>query len=482
MTVTESELKSLLRSELFDHIPLNIAVIDRSHNIVDANTEFREYFGEWRDLKCYEAYKGASVPCPDCEAMKVFEDGKTRVFEEMGRDARGYAAHYVTHAVAVLGPNGAITHVVKLSENVTDIRNQQREYQILFERVPCYVAILDRDFRIIRANEKLRETFGVCRGRFCYEVYKKTDRPCEDCPAAMTFADGQEHTSSKVGIDKEGKETHYIVTTSPLSRSKEGCSHVVEILTDITQMKELEHEKLEAERLAAVGQTVAGLAHSVKNMLMGVEGGMYMVTSGVAKGRQERIAEGAGMLQRNIEKLSSLVRDFLSFARGRKPHVEMLDPNTLVDEIIGLYAETAKTLGVKLAAGPQQPLAKAPMDHDGIHTCLTNLVSNAIDACRMSSKPGCDVILAAREEHGVLIFEVSDNGCGMDYDVKKRVFTTFFTTKGAEGTGLGLLTTRKIAQEHGGKISVESAPGEGSVFRIELPRDRLPQLNDSEEA
>ena len=81
-----------------------------------------------------------------------------------------------------------------------------------------------------------------------------------------------------------------------------------------------------------------------------------------------------------------------------------------------------------------------------------------------------------REESDVLIFEVSDDGCGMDYDVKKRVFTTFFTTKGAEGTGLGLLTARKIAQEHGGKISVESSPGKGSSFRLELPRDRLPKL------
>ena len=93
----------------------------------------------------------------------------------------------------------------------------------------------------------------------------------------------------------------------------------------------------------------------------------------------------------------------------------------------------------------------------------------------MSSKRGRQVTVAAREEKGALIFEVSDDGCGMDYDVKKRVFTTFFTTKGAEGTGLGLLTTRKIVQEHGGKILVESSPGEGSLFRIELPRDRLPK-------
>ena len=203
---------------------------------------------------------------------------------------------------------------------------------------------------------------------------------------------------------------------------------------------------------------------------------MYMVSSGIERADGDRLTEGAEMLQRNIEKLSSLVKDFLSFARGRKPKVAMVDPNTLVDEIIGLYAETAKQLGVALVRGPRRPIDVAPLDQDGIHTCLTNLVSNAIDACQMSSKSGRTATMDVRDNKGVLIFEVSDDGCGMDYEVKKKVFTTFFTTKGAEGTGLGLLTVRKIAQEHGGEITVESSPGEGSVFSLKLPRDRLPKM------
>jgi signal transduction histidine kinase len=86
------------------------------------------------------------------------------------------------------------------------------------------------------------------------------------------------------------------------------------------------------------------------------------------------------------------------------------------------------------------------------------------------------VVLKTSESEGALEYEVSDNGCGMDYEVKNKIFTTFFTTKGAGGTGLGLLTTRKIVQEHGGKILLESDQGKGTKFRIVLPRERLPMV------
>jgi len=112
-------------------------------------------------------------------------------------------------------------------------------------------------------------------------------------------------------------------------------------------------------------------------------------------------------------------------------------------------------------------------------TSLTNLRSNGIDAAMMRDESGGRVVVRTREEDGELIFEVIDNGCGMDWEVKRRVFTTFFTTKGGKGTGLGLLTTRKIVQEHGGRIEVESTSGKGSIFRIHLPRKRLETLAET---
>ena len=137
--------------------------------------------------------------------------------------------------------------------------------------------------------------------------------------------------------------------------------------------------------------------------------------------------------------------------------------------------------GTLIEVNIQEGIAPAFIDPDAIHTCLTNLVSNAIDACETSEKTGGHVILSTREEAGVITYQVSDDGAGMEYDVKKKIFTNFFSTKASgKGTGLGLLTTSKIVQEHGGKVSFDSTEGEGSVFSLVFPRNRLPLPLDEE--
>jgi signal transduction histidine kinase len=250
-------------------------------------------------------------------------------------------------------------------------------------------------------------------------------------------------------------------------------------LEDLRTVKRLEQEKLDAERLAAVGQTVAGLAHTIKNLLMGLEGGMYMLDTGLRKGEADRIAEGWQVLHRNFGKTTTLVRDFLEFAKGRLPDLQPTDPNALARGVVDLYRSAAARQGVELTLETGADVREAPLDVAGLETCLTNLVSNGIDAALLRDRPGGRVTVRTREEGDDLVFEVADNGCGMDQEVKNKVFTTFFTTKGGKGTGLGLLTTRKIVQEHGGRIETESAPDRGSVFRIRLPRPRLESLTDA---
>jgi signal transduction histidine kinase len=151
----------------------------------------------------------------------------------------------------------------------------------------------------------------------------------------------------------------------------------------------------------------------------------------------------------------------------------MINPAELVLEIIDLYKEIAAQAGIELKCEIDKNVKNAPLDPAGIHTCLTNLVSNAIDACLMSKQKGTEVLISVSDVSDKLIFEVNDNGSGIDYEIKKKIFTTFFTTKGGGGTGLGLLTTRKIVQEHGGKILVYSQKGKGARFKMEFPRKRL---------
>ncbi|MFO8057052.1 MAG: PAS domain S-box protein [bacterium] len=593
------ELKNWLHTELMEKVPTNIAIIDRQFKIVEANQRFENAYGEWRDKHCFEVYKRRSSPCLNCVAYQTFQDGQPRVNEEEGVDKNGKPSYYVVHVEPVQGEGGVIPYVIEMSNDVTQQRMMQQEHDIIFDRVPCYISVLDRDMTVVRNNELFRKRFGEALGKKCYQIYQHADEPCRDCPAMQTFSDGDVHTAYKTGKDKTGRTVYYYVNTAPLSRGGAEPSHVIEmaldmtetkvleqqlkqafdfqenlinsaidaivavdsegkinifnpqaeklfqrsarevmgknildqfvpkqfidiiakdgeslllretyltdangeqvpvrfsgtvlksgghylgssaVLQDLRQRKQLEHEKLEAERMAAVGQTVAGLAHGIKNVLTGLEGGMYVVNSGMKKNDMELTQKGWNMLQNNIERITTYVKDFLGFARGREPNVERTDPNKVAREVEELFRDKTEQLGIRFTSDFQPGIGEANLDADGIHNCLVNLVSNAVDACEMSDKKDCEIRLKTFEENGTLYFEVADNGTGMDYEVKKKVFTTFFSTKGtSKGTGLGLLVTKRIAQEHGGKVELDSQEGKGSTFRLVFPRQRLPELTD----
>lgn len=362
-----------------------------------------------------------------------------------------------------------------------DVHNWVRTQ--LWDQVPVRIAVINNDFHIVEANKSFRTAFGDWKHRPCYTVYKGRSERCEGCAASRTFADGKTRVREEQGVPVEGKPTFYLVHMVPLIRPEGDIPYVIEMSTDITETKLLEKQKLEAERLATVGQTVAGLAHGIKNVLMGLEGGLYVFQSGLRKGNNERMLAGWQILEEDIGRITTFVKEFLEFSRGKIPKVHLVNPNRIATDVIELFKDKAAMVGISLVADLQENIPSAYMDEQGIHTCLTNLVSNALDACEISDKSGRQVTIASRNRDGLLTFEVSDDGTGMDYEVKKNVFTSFFSTKGSDrGTGLGLLTTRKIVQQHGGTVSFESTEGVGSLFRLEFPRDRLPNPASPEKA
>jgi len=348
----------------------------------------------------------------------------------------------------------------------------------LFDTVPMAISVIDRGYRILEANREFGEAFGPWQDRPCYKVYKGRTDPCPRCAAMETFVDGKLRSREEVGITRDGRQIDYLVHMVPVLRSNGNIPYVIEMSTDITLVKRLEKEKRESERLAAVGETVAGVAHGIKNILMGLEGGMYAVNTGIQFGDDDRIAKGWSTMEENVDRISEFVKEFLDFAKGRATVVTPLDPNAPARQVVDLFQERAAQAGIRLEADLREGLDSFPLDGDGIHTCLANLVSNAIDACLVAeSEREFVVTLSSREEDGTLIYEVADNGQGMDYEISRKVFSKFFTTKGSDrGTGLGLLTTRRIVHQHGGHISFTSREGEGSVFRIELPRQALSEL------
>jgi PAS domain S-box-containing protein len=374
-----------------------------------------------------------------------------------------------------------VAHVIEMASDITPVRRLEAElkkahdlYESLVHNSATGILALDPLGTVRIINPAARALLGWGRRRPPSPERLRQMLPKEFFAAQLSSAEPLNLPEVLLRA-ADGREVPARFLAVPLKSHGRSLGRAA-FLEDLREIKRLEQEKLEAERLGAVGKTVAGLAHTIKNVLMGLEGGMYMVDTGLHRGDAGRIADGWQILQRNFEKTTTLVKDFLSFAKGRLPELRPTDPNAIARGVVELYRDAAARQGVALTFEAAQDIREAPLDARGIETCLTNLVSNGIDAALLREQPGGKVVVRTREQDGDLVFEVADNGCGMDQEVKAKLFTTFFTTKGGKGTGLGLLTTRKIVQEHGGRIEMDSITGEGSIFRIRLPRQRLEAL------
>ncbi len=241
---------------------------------------------------------------------------------------------------------------------------------------------------------------------------------------------------------------------------------------DLREIKRLERELIQSERLAAIGQTVAGLAHYIKNILSGLKGGAYVVNIGLDKDDTNKLIAGWQMVERGVGRISGLVLDLLTYSREREPEYRNCFPNDIAEDVHELMEVKASQNQIEMIREFDSSIGEVSMDPDAIHRSLLNLVSNAIDACISdlnTNKKWHIRLKTALENNNVIRFEVIDNGSGMSAEVRKNLFTSFFSTKGGKGTGLGLLVTRKVVEEHGGKIDVASRLGKGSTFIIRLP-------------
>lgn len=258
-------------------------------------------------------------------------------------------------------------------------------------------------------------------------------------------------------------------------RQKHKRMGLVAFFQDLREIKRLERELLGAERLAAVGQTVAGMAHCVKNILHGLKGGSYMVNIGIKNENQEKLTAGWNMVQRNIGRTAELVQDLLTYSKERKPEMAPCRPNEIAEEVVELMQAVAAEHKVTLATELSPDIGEVLLDQRSLHRSLLNLVSNAIDACRDDPNLGKAhrvTLTTALGPDNTIQFDVSDNGSGMSDEVKTKLFSSFFSTKGPQGTGLGLLVTSKLVEEHKGTIDVDSELDQGTRFRIRLPLKR----------
>jgi signal transduction histidine kinase len=227
-------------------------------------------------------------------------------------------------------------------------------------------------------------------------------------------------------------------------------------------------ERLQRERLAAMGQTVASLSHSIKNILQGMRGGADVVELGLKKQNLKVIGSGWDIVSRNLERISALMLNMLAYSKQRQPELELTNVGKLVSEVVALVQNQfdAKKVALILDCDPDIP--PIPMDASGAHQAMLNILQNALDAAH----PEFGVVTLACEfdqATQVLRLRVADNGPGIPEEVRGKIFMPFHSTKGYKGTGLGLAVTKKIVEEHGGRVLMDTSPGRGTTFTLEFP-------------
>ncbi len=226
---------------------------------------------------------------------------------------------------------------------------------------------------------------------------------------------------------------------------------------------------LQAERMAAMGQTIANLSHHVKNILQGVRGGSYLIETGLNNQDLEVARKGWRMVERNQERISNLVMDMLSFSKERTPELRDGDVRHTITEVVELMQSRADEVHAKLIWEPPTHFPIVRFDPDALHRAILNVVTNAIDAveCRELGEVRLSLQVAAQSQLVELVIE--DNGEGIAAENLERIFSVFESKKGARGTGLGLPVSRKILREHGGDVLVASQPGQGTSFTLRWP-------------
>jgi len=276
--------------EVFEEMPCFLSVQDRDFKIIQANGRFRKFFGEFEGRYCYQVYKHSG------DILSVLVRSKP-IYNKAGE------------IVAAMEMSTDITHIKNLQKL---LRGSQKRYHTLFDEVPCYISIQDQELNIIEANKAFLEDFGRALGAKCYEAYKHRDAPCEPCPVQQTLADGVSHTREEVVTSRHGKRKNVLVTTAPIRENGE-LTAVMEMSADITPIRDLE------DRLTQLGLLIGSVSHSLKGLLNGLSGGMYLVNSGFSKNDESRIKRGWSTVQRNAERIHGLGHPLLR--KGPSPEL-----------------------------------------------------------------------------------------------------------------------------------------------------------------
>ena len=385
-----------------------------------------------------------------------------------------YSSKVITdHDIEIV--KGFTNHIASAIENARlfeKVARAEQELENIFESISDLLYINSSDYTVQKINRAVVERLGMPAsdiiGKKCYEVFHGMKKPFEPCPHCKTVATKQPFVSE---IEDPHLGGTFLISSSPLFDKAGGLVGTVHIARDISEIKKLKEKVVAVERMAALGEIAAKVAHEIRNPLLSI--------GGFARRLEKRLdgdaRENAQIITDEVRRLEGILNNTLSFVKSPAAERTETDIGQLLRDVVQLLEPSCKDKGntITLTVEAGLTLAGHP---DRLKEALINIVSNANDAtdggsiilrCRDALTPGEHDRPGNPDVHEILI-EIEDNGVGIRQEDLHRIFDPFFTTK-PTGTGLGLSITKRIIEEHGGRIEVKRARERGTLFRVYLP-------------
>ena len=343
----------------------------------------------------------------------------------------------------------------------------------LFDNLTAGLYIINPEYCVLAVNnsraQRAARPVEALVGQVCYQALFNRQEPCPECRVRATFINGevtQRNERWRSSPEKAAEETtDWDISTYPILDELGQVTQAILYEQDITEKRRLEAILTQSEKLAAVGQLAAGVAHEINNPLTAIIANAQILHRELPQ--DSDLQESVDLIARAGARAAQVVRNLLDFARKEEYHLGLTDVNETLEKALELVQHELVARGVHLDFDPDHNLPPLLASADHLQSVWLNLLLNAIDS--LDKSPG-QIRVASRKLGDEIQVQVSDNGKGVPAERLARIFEPFYTTKApGRGTGLGLSVSHRIVKQHGGSIHVESRTGEGSIFTVLLP-------------
>lgn len=466
--------------DLASGIGAGLYILDKDMNVVWANKKITDMYGTLEVIKgkpCYQIFRENPSICDNCLSEKAFISGKIEVGRRTSIDRFGEERFYHLVAAPVKDSSDKVIRVLQLMLDLTEARELEKRAEqteqilknILRESADAIIGIDSRNC-IVSWNKGAELIFGYAEN----EILGK--------PLDILIPPGDKHSREQEELRKEVRKHGFIKNFEAEMLTRSGNRVILSltksairdyngniigssiIARDITEVKGLEHQLRQSERLAVMGQLAAGIAHEVGNPLTSISS----IVQVLQRKNSDRFYQSQlSTIRDHIDRINKIVRELVDFARPAQFELVSTDVNDVIRSALGIvrYDKRSKNIDFKIKFHEALPNVKA--DPDQLLQVFTNIMMNAIDA--MEVKGGVLTVMTSVLNRRVRA-EFEDTGVGMSREVMKKIFDPFFSTKEVgKGTGLGLSVSYKIIENLNGTIEVKSREGYGSKFIVSIP-------------